>query len=448
MAAARFLHERGAKVALHDRQPLDVWSAEARRLKEEGVGLVAEDVPSWLLDQIELVVLSPGVPVKSIPVRYAERAGAEVIGETELAARFLKGRLIAITGSNGKTTTTTLVGELMRNAGAQTLIGGNIGTPLISLVDKSTDDAWTVAEMSSFQLETIKDFHPQIAAVLNLTPDHMDRYESLVEYGAAKHRIFRNQTERDTAVLNADDKVVSSWAEGLRARIVRFSSGKELAEGIFLRGERIIMRDREGERELHETGEMHLRGRHNIENVMAAFAVGCAAQLPLASMQETVRNFSPVEHRLELVAKWGGVEYYNDSKATNVDACVKAVEAFTAHKGKLILIMGGRGKGAPYLPLKPLLAAHARALIVIGEDAERIAAELGDAVPFERAADMRDAVRQAREAAQPGDVVLLAPACASFDMFDSYEHRGRVFKEEVEGRRTQEPEVRNRNQCS
>ncbi len=430
-AAARFLNERGAKVALNDSQPLEAWSEAARASKAEGVGLLPGDVPSWLLDQIELVVLSPGVPVKSIPVRYAERAGAEIIGEVELAARFLKGQLIAITGSNGKTTTTTLVGELMRSAGAHTLVGGNIGTPLISLVADARDETWTVAELSSFQLETIRDFHPQIAAVLNLTPDHLDRYTSLVDYGAAKHRIFRNQTESDTAVLNADDAVVNSWAEGLRARVVRFSSTRRLEDGIFLRGTSLVMRDEHGERELHDVREMRLRGRHNVENVMAAFAMGIAAGLPLDSMRETVRGFTPVEHRLELVATINGVEYYNDSKATNVDACVKAVEAFAGMEGELVLIMGGRGKGAPYTPLKPLLAGHTRTLVVVGEDAERIAAELGDAAPVERAADMQDAVCRAQSAAQPGDAVLLAPACASFDMFDSYEHRGRVFKEAV-----------------
>lgn len=432
-AAARFLNERGARVALNDSKPLESWSDEASALKSEGVGLLAGDAPSWLLDQIELVVASPGVPVKSIPIRYAERAGAEVIGEIELAARFLKGRIVAITGSNGKTTTTTLVGELFRQAERRTLVGGNIGTPLVSLVAESNDKTWTVAELSSFQLETTKDFRPHVAAVLNVTPDHMDRYESLTDYAAAKHRIFRNQTAEDFAVINDDDALIASWAQGLSANVIRFSSTRELANGIFLRNGKIVMRHESGERTLHNAKDMRLRGRHNIENVMAAFAIGCAAGLPLESMSETVRAFPPVEHRLELVAKINGVEYYNDSKATNVDAAVKAVEAFADSACKLVLIMGGRGKGAPYAPLAPLLAARARALVTIGEDAPRIHDELGDAVATERADSLADAVRLARTLAQPGDAVLLAPACASFDMFDSYEHRGRVFKEEVEG---------------
>src|SRR6266550_3901002 len=228
IACARFLAKRGATVALNDAKLLEKWNAEALALKTEGVGLLPGEVPSWLLDQIELVIVSPGVPTKSIPIRYAERAGAEVIGEVELASRFLKGRVVAITGSNGKTTTTTLIGDFLKNAGVPTQVGGNIGTPLISLVESSRDDGWTVAELSSFQLETIKDFHPAVAAVLNVTPNHMDRYESLTDYAGAKHRIFMNQGPRDLAILNADDDIVSSWTNGLRAQVVRFSVKQEL----------------------------------------------------------------------------------------------------------------------------------------------------------------------------------------------------------------------------
>jgi UDP-N-acetylmuramoylalanine--D-glutamate ligase len=431
-AAARFLASRGATVALNDRKPLEEWTEEARSLKTEGVGLIAGDVPSWLLDQIELVVLSPGVPSKSIPVRYAERAGAEVIGEVELAWRFSRGRLVGITGTNGKTTTTALTGELLRDAGLAVQVGGNIGTPLISLAEGSRDETWTVAELSSYQLETIVDFHPTVAVVLNLMPDHMDRYESLTEYGAAKHRIFRNQQAGDVAILNADDETVASWAAGLRAHVVLFSTRRELEEGLFLRGGReIVSRTREGERVLMERGEMQLKGLHNVENVLAALAAGLACGAAPESMRETVRRFRPVEHRLERVAEMGGVVFYNDSKATNVDAALKALEAFAEEEGKIVLILGGRGKNAPYAPLAPLIAGKARALITVGEDAERIERELKDYAPTARARDLSDAVRRARAAAQTGDVVLLAPACASFDMFESYEHRGRVFKEAV-----------------
>ena len=240
IAAARFLAARGAIVALNDQKPIVKWSPEALALKEAGVGLLPGEPPSWLLDQLDLVVVSPGVPATIIPIRYAERAGAEVIGEVELAARFLKGRVVAITGSNGKTTTTSLTGELLRDAGLPVQVGGNIGKALISMVESSRDDGWTVAELSSFQLETIKTFRPSIAAVLNVTPNHMDRYESFNDYAAAKHRIFMNQTEDDVAVLNADDPVVSSWANGLRAQVMSFSVRKEVENGVFLRGDELI----------------------------------------------------------------------------------------------------------------------------------------------------------------------------------------------------------------
>lgn len=433
VASARFMAARGALVVLNDRKEFIDWPNDALALKGEGVvKLLAGDVPSWLLDQIELVVVSPGVPSKSIPIRYAERAGAEVIGEIELAWRFLRGRVVGITGTNGKTTTTTLVGELLKDAGIPTQVGGNIGTPLVSLVDSSREDGWTVVELSSYQLETIREFRPTVAVVLNLMPDHMDRYETLSDYGAAKHRIFRNQTSADVAVLNADDAVVSTWAAGLEAHVTMFSTARELDEGLFLRGRDLVARTWSGERVLMSRDEMQLKGVHNVQNVLAALAAGLACGAGPDSMRETVSRFAPVEHRLERVAEVGGVTFYNDSKATNVDAAVKAVEALAEEPGQIVLILGGRGKNAPYAPLAPLLQRKARALVTLGEDAERIEAELKEFAPTARAADMADAVQRAYRAAEPGDMVLLAPACASFDMFTSYEHRGRVFKEELE----------------
>src|SRR2546421_112016 len=341
IASARFLIQRGATVALNDRKPLSEWAQGALDLKTEGVGLIEGDPPSWLLDQIDLVVVSPGVPTKSIPIRYADRRGAEVIGEVELASRFLRGRTVAITGSNGKTTTTSLIGEMLKDAGLNVQVGGNIGTALISMIDSSRDDGWNVVELSSFQLETIVDFHPTVAAVLNVTPNHMDRYESLMDYAAAKHNIFRNQTPSDVAILNADDEIVSSWANGLRAHVAQFSVKKELADGLFLRGQDFVSRTKDGERVLATRDEMQLRGTQ-----------------------------------------------------------------------------------APYAPLVPLIREQVRRMILIGEDAPVIEKEVNGAAPFERAADMGDAVARAFAAAKPGDVVLLAPACASFDMFESFEHRG------------------------
>jgi UDP-N-acetylmuramoylalanine--D-glutamate ligase len=431
IACARFLAVRGATVALNDAKAIENWSAEALALKNEGVGILPGEAPGWLLDQIDLVVISPGVPSTAIPLRYAERAGAEVIGEVELASRYLKGRTVAITGSNGKTTTTSLVGQLLIDAGIPTQVGGNIGTPLISLVESSTDDGWTVVEMSSFQLETIRDFHPIVAVVLNVTPNHMDRYESFTDYAAAKHRIFMNQVPGDLAVLNADDEIVSSWATGLRAQVTTFSVKRELEEGLFLRGHEIVSRTATRERVLLMSEEMKLRGLHNVENVLAALATGLACGAAPESMRETIKRFEPVEHRLELVSEIQGVKFYNDSKATSVDATLKALEAFADEDGKIVLILGGRGKKAPYAPLSSLIREKVRKLILIGEDADAIETELGEFAATDRAKDMKDAVELSFQAAEPGDTVLLAPACASFDMFDSFEHRGNVFKGEV-----------------
>ena len=429
IAAAKFLLNQGATVALNDRKPLDQWSPEALALKELGVGLLPGDPPGWLLDQIELVVVSPGVPANIIPIRYAERAGAEVIGEVELAARYLKGNIVAITGSNGKTTTTSLIGELLRDAGLPGVqVGGNIGKALISMVEDSRDDGWTVVELSSFQLETIKTFHPTIAIVLNVTPNHMDRYETFNDYAAAKHRIFMNQTADDVAVLNADDETVSSWASGLRAKVMYFSVRKELGDrGVFLKGNELVFRDQV----VLRVNELKLRGLHNVENVAAAFAAGIAAGAPVESMAATAKQFNPVEHRLEFVAEIDGVRFYNDSKATSVDATLKALEAFASDAGKVVLILGGRGKKAPYEPLAALVKAKVRKLVLIGEDAETIANELGSFGSYEFASDMNDAVARSFNAAEKDDVVLLAPACASFDMFESFEHRGKVFKSEI-----------------
>jgi len=431
IAAAKFLIDRGAVVALYDQKPIENWSKDGLALKESGVGLVPGDIPTWLLDQLDLVIVSPGVPASIIPIRYAERAGAEVIGEVELASRFLKGRIVAITGSNGKTTTTSLIGELLRNGGLEVQVGGNIGRPLISMVEQSTDDGWTVVELSSFQLETIKSFHPSIAVVLNVTPNHMDRYETFNDYAGAKHRIFMNQTANETAILNADDPTVSSWRSGLNARVLSFSVKSELSDGVFLRGNTLVLRTGNSEQSLVDVREMKLRGAHNAENVAAALAAGIACGVDVSSMRKTVSAFDPVEHRLEFVDEIQKIRFYNDSKATSVDATLKALEAFALDPGKVVLILGGRGKKAPYAPLAELVRSKVRSLILIGEDAETIADELGALAPIERATDMKDAVNRSFTAAEPGDTVLLAPACASFDMFDSFEHRGKVFKSEV-----------------
>lgn len=432
VASARFLAERGAVVALHDKKPVENWSEEARSLKEKfNVGLIDGNLPSWLLDQIDLVVISPGVPTNSIPARYVDRKDGEVIGEVELAYRFLKGGVVGITGSNGKTTTTTLIGELLRNSGIETQVGGNIGTPLLSLTANSTEKTWTVAELSSFQLETIKNFRPNVALALNVTPNHMDRYDFFSDYAAAKHRLFMNQTSEDVAILNADDEITASWASGLKAHVSLFSVKKELEEGLFLRGRDLVCRANGKEKILTTRDEIFLRGMHNVENVLASFAAGLACGASPDSMRETVKNFKGVEHRIEFVSEIEGVKFYNDSKATSVDATLKALEALSESDGKTILILGGRGKNAPYAPLVDLIENSVRKLVLIGEDAENIENQLKNHAEIVRADSMKDAVQKSFENATRGDSVLLAPACASFDMFSSFEHRGEVFKTEV-----------------
>lgn len=430
--SARFLAERGAVVALHDRKPLAEWTDNARSLKDShNVGLISGDVPSWLLDQIDLVIISPGVPTSTIPARYVDRKDGEVIGEIELAYRFMTGRIVGITGSNGKTTTTTLIGELLRDSGIETRIGGNIGTPLLSLAATSTPETWTVAELSSFQLETIKDFRANVAICLNVTPNHLDRYDSFADYAAAKHRIFLNQTSDDVAILSADDAITSTWGGGLRANVVFFSVRRELDEGLFLRGRELVCRAAGKEKVLATRDEIFLRGLHNVENVLAGFAAGLACGADPGSMRDTVAEFRGVEHRIEFVSEIGGVKFYNDSKATSVDATSKALEALSEDEGKTVLILGGRGKNAPYAPLIDLIERSVRAIILIGEDADNIESQLGGHSDLMRAGSMDEAVSRAFDAAQPGDSVLLAPACASFDMFKSFEERGEVFKKAV-----------------
>ena len=438
VASAKFLAERGAVVALHDKKDVESWPEAARYLKaSHNVGLMSGDIPSWLLDQIDLVVISPGVPTNTIPARYVDRKDGEVIGEIELAFRFMKGRIVGITGSNGKTTTTALIGEILKDAGIVTQVGGNIGTPLLSLAETSTDDTWTVVELSSFQLETIVDFRPNVGLCLNVTPNHLDRYEGFHEYALAKHRIFMNQTADDVAVLNADDPVTADWVAGLNATPTMFSVKRELEDGLFLRGQELICKANGKEKVLTTRKDIFLRGLHNVENVLAALAAGLACGASPESMHETIKNFAGVEHRIEFVAEIDGVKFYNDSKATSVDATSKALEALSGGEGKTVLILGGKGKNAPYAPLVPLIESSVRSLILIGEDADNIESQLKGHAEIIRAETMMDAVEKGFSTAEKSDSVLLAPACASFDMFKSYEERGEVFKAAVEKMRSE-----------
>lgn len=427
IATALFSAGYGATVTAVDEKPEVELVAAALKLRAAGVKLeLGAPLAEALLDQ-DLIVVSPGVPARAPALDAARKRGIPVWSEIELAWRFLRGKLVAITGSNGKTTTTSLVSHILRTAGIPTLVGGNIGTPLLAVVESSTDTSVTVAEISSFQLETIEAFRPEIGVLLNLTPDHLDRHSSMEAYALAKMRLFENQLERDVALLNADDVEVTRRMPS-RSHIFWFSRQKRVAEGAFLRDGQIVFRIEGSEIPLARRDDIPLRGEHNVENVLAACAAAYLAGATPAAIAAGVKSFQGVEHRLEFVAEIGGVSFYNDSKATNVDAARKAIEAFP---GPLLVILGGKDKGSPYFPLREPLRQRARAAILIGAAAEKIASELGDTVPLRNAGILERAVEFAMETAQPGDVVLLAPACSSFDQFENYEHRGREFKELV-----------------
>jgi len=417
----------GATVTATDEKPERELAPTAQALRAVGVKLeLGGHAPELFLEK-DLIVVSPGVP-KTLPLLAGARSrGIPVWSEIELAWRFLRGKLVAVTGSNGKTTTTALTAHILKTAGMETLVGGNIGTPLLSLVESSNDATVTVAELSSFQLENIEAFRPEIGVLLNLTPDHLDRHASFEEYAAAKMQLFSNQLDRDCAVLNADDSEVTRRMPS-HQQVFWFSRQKRVATGAFLRDRQIMFRWEGDEIGLGWRDDICLRGDHNVENVLAACAAAYLAGADPGAIAGGVKTFRGVEHRLEFVAEIRGVGFFNDSKATNVDAARRAIEAFP---GPLIVILGGQDKGSPYTPLAEPLRQRARTAILIGAAAEKLAADLGPAVPYVHADTLERAVELAISAARPGDTVLLTPACASFDQFENYEHRGRVFKQLV-----------------
>ena len=427
VVTALFSAGYGATVTATDERPETDLQETAAKLRAAGVTLEFGGHRAESFLEQDLIVVSPGVPAKLPELELARARGTPVWSEIELAWRFLRGKLIAITGSNGKTTTTSLVAHILQTAGIPTLIGGNIGTPLLALVENSMDTTVTVAEISSFQLETIEKFRPEIGVLLNLTPDHLDRHASFDEYALAKMRMFENQLERDIAILNADDPEITKRMP-TKPHIFWFSRKKRVAAGAFLRDEQIFFRNEGSEVALGRRDEISLRGEHNVENALAACAAAYLAGADPAAIASGIKTFKGVEHRLEFVAEVSGVQFYNDSKATNVDAAVKAIEAFP---GPLIVILGGKDKGSPYTPLRELLRERARMAILIGAAADKIAEDLGDAVPLESGGTLDRAVHLAMQNAHPGDTVLLAPSCSSFDQFENYEHRGRTFKDLV-----------------
>jgi UDP-N-acetylmuramoylalanine--D-glutamate ligase len=430
LAAALFLRRRGAQVTVSDVRSAEALAKDIPALLEEGIMVEAGGHGLLTFRRQDLIVVSPGVPLDTPELVQAKGLGREVIGELELAARFLKGKMLAITGSNGKTTTTALVGEILKAAGLPTLVGGNIGVPVVALIDDSADETWSVLEVSSFQLESTELFRPAIAVILNITPDHLDRHGSFENYVRAKERIFAAQTADDCLVLNADNEPAAAAATRSAARVYWFSVEHPVEQGAWLEQGYVVYRaarDTATER-IMPLGGIPLKGTHNVENVLAAVCAARLAGAPAEVIAKAVENFRAVEHRLEYVATLNGVEFYNDSKATNVDATAKAIAAFSTG---IHLILGGKDKGAPYTGLMPLLQERVRAVYTIGSAAAKIESQLRGVVTIHSCGTLDKAVSAAVSAARPGEVVLLAPACSSFDQFESYEHRGRVFKQLV-----------------
>ncbi|HET6567038.1 MAG TPA: UDP-N-acetylmuramoyl-L-alanine--D-glutamate ligase [Rhodothermales bacterium] len=428
LGAARLLSRAGATVFLTERGELG--DAARILLNEAGVHHESGGHSARALDA-DFFVISPGVPSSSELVQAALAGGLSVFSEIEAASWFCRAPIIAITGSNGKTTTTSLTGYLYKNTGRSTLIAGNIGFPFSDIVWESKPEDVVVLEVSSFQLDHIDTFRPRVSVLLNITPDHLDRYDhDFDKYARSKFRIFENQKDDDVLIYNHDDALVQEhvgrFAERRPVKAWGFSQYEEVEQGAFLRGDTIVLRTDGREDVLLRVDELALRGEHNVYNSMAAAVAGRALEASLDVVRESLSTFAGVPHRLEFVRELDGVRYVNDSKATNVDAVRYALGSFDE---PIVLIAGGKDKGNDYGPIQRLVEERTRAVIAIGESSDKVMAELGRVAPrAERAASMEEAVRRARDLAEPGDVVLLSPACASFDMFNNYEHRGEVFK--------------------
>jgi UDP-N-acetylmuramoylalanine--D-glutamate ligase len=418
VASAKLLLREGADVRATDLKPL----AELPEAAALGIPF-AQQTPQ-VFEGCDLIVLSPDVPNDLAPLQAARKRGVKVIGEVELAAPMLKGNTIGVTGSNGKTTTTSLIGHILREAALPVQVGGNIGVPVTAMIDSSRGDGWNVLELSSFQLETIDIFRAHIALALNVTQNHLDRHHTFESYAAAKRRIVETQHASDYAVLNADDPVCVEFAQHTAATVQWFSGTRKVSPGAHLCAGKLVL---DGKL-LMTAGEIPIRGRHNVENVLAASVAAARTGVSNEAIAAAVRTFKAVEHRLEFVRKVAGVDYYNDSKATSVDATLKALDAFP---GGVWIILGGKDKGLDYAVLREPLKGKARAALLIGAAAGKIAQQIEGAVPLVNAGTLDGAIAHARAQAVAGDTVLLAPACASFDQFKSFEHRGETFKKLV-----------------
>lgn len=431
IGAIELLLKQGAHVTAMDAQPLT--PEEQAKFSAMGVPVILQTPENMdaYIDVPHVIVISPAVPYDLPMLMAARLRHVPVIGEVELASYFLKGRVIGITGSNGKTTTTALTGHILHHCGIPCQVGGNIGTAVSSLIDSSADNQWNVLELSSFQLESIFHFRAQIAACLNITPDHLDRHHTFEQYAAAKARLFETQQPGDFAVLNFDDPASKALADRTKAEVWWFSSHQQVPAGIWMNEGELYF---DTHPFIHRS-QIKLRGLHNVENVMAASLMARLAGAGIDAISDAVEMFLGVEHRIEFVRNLNGVEYFNDSKATNVDAALKSISAFS---GSLWIIVGGKHKGGDYAPLREPLSRRAKAALLIGEEppyphsaAPLIREALKGSVPLVDCGTLTKAVQYARQHAESGDTVLLAPACASFDQFESYEHRGRVFKQLV-----------------
>ncbi len=429
-AAANLLAEAGAVVRVSEVQPEEGIKGEFRSLLNKGVELEFGGHRPENLMKSDLIVLSPGVP-SSLPGLVAARSqGVRVIGEVELAFLSTSAIFVGITGSNGKSTTVTLLGEMLKAEGKPSLVAGNIGTALCGVIGDLSPQHIVVTELSSFQLETIETFRCHISVLLNLSPDHLDRYPNMNAYAQAKARIFENQRETDFAILNADDDLSMSLSSGIKSRLLLFSRKRPVGEGCFLSEGKVLFRTAGHTEEICAAGEIAIKGIHNLENAMAAAAAGFLLGLEPPVLRKVLQNFPGLEHRLELVLEKDGVKYVNDSKGTNVGAVLKSLESF---ESPIILIAGGRDKGSDFSPLREAAKGRVKSFILRGEAKEKIRAAVNASSPVFEASDMKDAVRRAHSLAEKGDIVLLSPACASFDMYANFEERGRVFRNEVLG---------------
>lgn len=427
LAAANLLVSQGAKVKVTDQKSAEQLGAFRSGLSSDVTTRLGEH-NEIDFREADLIVISPGVPATLTHLEIARKRKTPIWSEVELAFRFMQGLVVGVTGSNGKTTTTTLIGEIFRRADLPVQVGGNIGVPLTSLVHDPPRQKYWVVELSSFQLENIVDFRCDIAVLLNITPDHLNRHRGFDEYRQLKLRIFQNQTEEDVAVINADDPESWTARKGIRAKIFPFSRNSQLKTGAWIQDSKIRVNTEYGGADILPVQRLGIRGSHNIENALAAAAVASIAKIPPRIIAGSLEKFIGVEHRLELVRNLDGVDYYNDSKATNVASAIKAIEAF---EQPLIIIMGGQSKDSDFKPLRKVVKKRASHLLLIGEEASKLQSLMADIVPCLRVESMSDAVRQAHQIARPGNVVLLSPACASFDMFRNFEHRGQSFKKAV-----------------